>query len=219
MEIVVVGRHTEVAERFRDVVDSKLARIERYDSQVQHIDVEVTREHNPRQSSNAERVEITVFGKGPVVRAEASASDRYAALDLAAGKLMERLRRDSDRRKGRSKVARRTTTPVSVGDWLPTAGAPAESDVPASAEESGEIEQSFDHVTVSADGVTETALGDSPITIREKVYPATPMSVEDAIAEMELVGHPFYLYLDVATNKPSVLYRRHGWTYGVIRLS
>jgi ribosomal subunit interface protein len=212
MEIVVIGRHTEIADWFRELAESKLAKIEQYDPRVQHIDVEVTREHNPRQSSSAERVEITIIGKGPVIRAEASAADRYSALDLAVSKLMERMRRENDRRKGRSKAARRADIPVDLGSWAPDDLPPVTlSDAP-------EPEQTFRDVTVSSQDVTETALGDSPITIREKVHPAKPMSVKDAIAEMELVGHPFYLFLDAATGTPSVLYSRHGWTYGIIRL-
>ena len=99
MEIVVAGRHTEVPEKFRDHVKEKLAKIEQLAPSAQRIDVEVSHERNPRQAGIAERVEITVVDKGPVIRAEASADDRYGALDLAIAKLQERLRRSRDRRK------------------------------------------------------------------------------------------------------------------------
>ena len=64
----------------------------------------------------------------------------------------------------------------------------------------------------------EHTLGDSPVIIREKVHEATPMTVDDALYEMEMVGHDFFLFIDAETAQPSVAYRRHGWSYGVIKL-
>ena len=58
----------------------------------------------------------------------------------------------------------------------------------------------------------------SPVVIRKKVFAATPMTVDDALYRMELVGHDFYLFIDAETDRPSVVYRRKGWDYGVIGL-
>jgi len=199
MEIVVVGRHTEVPERFRRHVEDKLAKVAQLAPRAQRVDVEVTHEKNPRLSEIRERVELTVRGKGPVVRAEARADDPYAALDIATAKLVERLRRARDRRKDHHKPA--ALAPVEV-----RAGAPAEEtaiEAPA---------------TVSEDGVVEKVLGDSPIVIREKTHTAQPMTLDDALYEMEMVGHDFFLFVDAETALPSVAYRRRGWSYGVIRL-
>ncbi|MDR3201772.1 MAG: ribosome-associated translation inhibitor RaiA [Bifidobacteriaceae bacterium] len=201
MEIVVAGHHTDVPERFRSHVESKLSKLEQYDARVQRVDVEVIHERNPRQNDVAERVEITARGKGPVMRAEASAPDRYAALDAAIAKLLERARRVHDRRKTHRKSMRRSGTPVDVGQWEPPMDAGEESPAAAPGD------------------TVEIPLGDSPVVIREKVHVASPMSVEDAIYEMELVGHPFFLFIESASNEPAVLYHRHGWTYGVIRLT
>jgi hypothetical protein len=68
------------------------------------------------------------------------------------------------------------------------------------------------------DGTVEIPLGDSPVVIREKVHRAAPMTVDDALYEMELVGHDFFLFVDAHSGRPSVAYRRRGWTYGVIEL-
>lgn len=195
MEIVVAGRHTEVTEKFRAHVKEKLAKVEQLALTAQRIDVEVSHERNPRQAESAERVEITVVDKGPVIRAEASADDRYAALDLAIAKLQERLRRTRDRRKDH-----RQNTPLAPVDVRPPAPA---SEIPAPR---------------AAGDVEETVLGDSPVVIRQKVHQAQPMTVDDALYEMELVGHDFYLFVDAETAQPSVAYRRHGWNYGVIKL-
>ena len=195
MEIVVAGRHTEVLPKYRAHVEQKLAKVEQLAPRAQRIDVVVSHETNPRQSGSSERVELTVVDRGPVIRAEACADDRYAALDMALGKLLERLRRTRDRRKDH-----RNHTPIAPVDVRPPEPEP-EAPEP-----------------VDPDGVVETTLGDSPVVIREKVHAAHPMTVDDALYEMELVGHDFFMFFDKETERPSVVYRRHGYDYGVISL-
>lgn len=204
MEIVVVGRHTEVPERFRRHVEDKLSKVAQLAPRAQRVDVEVTHEKNPRLSEICERVELTVRGKGPVIRAEAMADDPYAALDIAMTKLMERLRRARDRRKDHRGAP---LTPVEV----------RAAEAAGAAEASGDGEAAPD-VTITADGAIEKMLGDSPIVIREKLHTAQPMTLDDALYEMEMVGHDFFLFVDAETSLPSVAYRRRGWSYGVIRL-
>lgn len=203
MDIAVVARNTEVAERFRTHLEEKLSKVEQLAPRAHRIDVEVTREGNPRLADRAERVEITVVDRGPIVRAEAAADDRYAALDLAVNKLMERLRRRRDRRKNHHRRGGRKPTfepapqPVVEEEEAPSAPTPpTEPGVPV-----------------------EAQLGDSPVIVRQKLHDSEPMSVDDALYEMELVGHPFYLFIDEETMQPCAVYHRHGWTYGVIRLN
>ena len=86
----------------------------------------------------------------------------------------------------------------------------------APAEPADELE--VDEVTVAEDGSIETSWGDSPVVIREKLHRAEPISLDDALYEMEMVGHDFFLFVDAETSLPSVAYRRRGWAYGVIRL-
>jgi len=198
MEIVVAGRRTEVSPKFRAHLEDKLAKIEQLAPRAQRIDVLVSHEVNPRQADSSERVELTVVDKGPVIRAEACADDRYAALDLALAKLLERLRRHRDRRKDH-----RNHTPLTPVDVRPP------QDVPDAV---------ADEPTVGADGAVELTLGDSPVVIREKTHEALPMTIDDALYEMELVGHDFYLFIDAETAQPAVAYRRRGWSYGVIKL-
>ena len=202
MEIVVVGRHTQVPDRFRTHVESKLAKAEQLAPRAQRIDVEITHEANPRQSDQSEVVEITVRGKGPVIRAEAAADDRYAALDLATARLLERLRRHRDRIKSRRTSGADVLVPVDVRTL---------DQIEGSDEDEGPR-------VVDEDGTIERTLGDSPVVIREKVHEAQPMTLDDALYEMELVGHDFFLFVDAETAQPSVAYRRKGWSYGVIRL-
>lgn len=203
MEIVVAGRHTQVPDRFRTHVEGKLTKVSQLAPRAQRVDVEVTSEEAVRQADHREVVEITVRGKGPVIRAEAAADDRYAALDLAAAKLFERLRRHRDRIKSRRTAAPPAElTAVDVRPPEEIAAAAPEDDGPR----------------LAPDGALEHQLGDSPVVIREKVHEAQPMTLDDALYEMELVGHDFYLFIDAETAQPSVAYRRKGWSYGVIRL-
>jgi ribosomal subunit interface protein len=222
VDIIVRGRHTDVNERFRRHVDSKLAKIERLNSKVIRVDVEVSQERNPRQADQRERVELTIHSRGPVIRAEAAAVDRYGALDLALGKLESRLRRDSDRRK----VHHGSRSPAKLATVL----APPDAPVEATTAPEPPVEESFDEDGLNPDGYEAVASavdehlvpiameGDGPLVVREKFHKAEPMGIEQALFEMELVGHDFFLFRDKANGHPSVVYRRRGWDYGVIRL-
>jgi ribosomal subunit interface protein len=203
VEIVVTGRHLQVSDRFRAHLDEKLAKIPQLAPRVQRVDVVVSHEPNKRQAKACERVEITCHVKGPIVRSEACLDDKYAALDLAMDKLMERLRRAQDRKR------------VHRGRRVPESVAQATSRM---AEEEAGI-ASEDHVHVeAADGDRFGTQGNSPVEIREKIHATVPMGLDQAVAEMEAVGHDFYLYHDEETGQPSVVYRRRGWSYGVIHL-
>ncbi len=205
MDIVVKGRHAEIPERFRQQVAEKLAKIEKLDPKVISVDVELSRERNPRQSDLCERVELTVYSRGPVVRAEASAQDGYAALDAAYQKLEARLRRSHDRRR----VHHGNKTPVSVA--MATAGL----DAAARDKLAGRDGQE----QLLADGVDGDGTDHArPLVIREKTHDAKPISIDQALYEMELVGHDFYLFIDADSSLPCVVYRRHAYDYGLIRL-
>jgi ribosomal subunit interface protein len=204
MEIVVRGRNVEVPEHYRQHVEDKVGQIDRFDGKLKilRVDVELFHEKNPRQSAHCQRVEITLRGKGPVVRAEADGADFYAALDLAATKLDNRLRRAADRR--RVHHGRRTPASVRMADNTALA-----------------VEGTLDLDRQLADGPYVTDLDEHlpGRVVREKHHPATPMTVDQALHEMELVGHDFYLFQCADTGRPTVVYRRHAYDYGLIRLS
>lgn len=199
MEIVVRGRNVEVPDHFRTHVSERLRRIERYDHKLIRIDVELLHERNPRQSETCQRVELTCKSRGPAVRSEACANDFYAALDQACNKLENRFRRSADRRR----VHHGRHTPTSVAA---ATAAVAAQDQRAAAEQ----------VTSAALAVDDHVPGR---IVREKTHTAEPMSMDQALFEMELVGHDFYLFSDEATGAASVVYRRKGYDYGVIRLT
>jgi ribosomal subunit interface protein len=194
VDIVVRGRHVDLSQRFRDHVTDKLGRVDRFGVTLSRVDVEVTKESNPRQSERAFEVELTCVGRGPVIRAEAAAPDKYAALDLAYGRLEERLRRAADRRNG--KYRKSSVVPRVIEEVV-----------------AEELEAIPDDV--EADVVYE----DGPIVVRDKTHPSTPMTVAEALHALELVGHDFFLFHDVDTGLPTVVYKRRGYDYGLLRIS
>lgn len=202
MEVVVTGRHCEVSDRFREHVSEKLSRLEKHDHRIMRVQVEVELEKNPRQHDRATKVELTAFSKGPVIRAEAAAEDKMGALDLALDKMQAQMRRAADRRR----VHKGRNDHVSVGEAL--AGMATVEDSEAEDDDTV-VEHKVGPITVTGDG---------PLVVREKSHHAAPMTLDQALYEMELVGHDFYLYVDKESERPSVVYRRRGYDYGVISL-
>jgi ribosomal subunit interface protein len=197
MDVVVTGRHCEVSDRFREHVADKLGRLEKHDHRIMRVQVEVENERNPRQADRAVRIELTAYSKGPVIRAEAAAVDKMGALDLAVDKMAAQMRRANDRRirshRGRAAAGEEPTTP---SDLMPG--------------EDGTVpERKVGSMTVTGDG---------PPVVREKTHVAHPMTLDQALYEMELVGHDFYLFVDKENGRPAVVYRRRGYDYGVISL-
>jgi ribosomal subunit interface protein len=262
VDVIFTARHTDMLERFRTYAAGKLAKIEKLDSKTIRIDVEVTAEHNPRQTQSKERVELTVTSRGPVIRAEAAAADRFAAFDMAFGKLESRLRRACDRRKDRhgahaairlsdlpeadlasdaelpairlgkgggllaGNAAAATAAMAAAADAADAAEAEAAADRslarPQDASDTAEIAGSDrpDTADAESDRLVEIDMqGNGPLVVREKYHAATPMAIDQALFEMELVGHDFFLFTDAASGLPSVVYRRRGYQYGVIRLT
>jgi ribosomal subunit interface protein len=261
MDITFKGRHTSVPERFRKHAAVKLAKLEKLDQRAFRIDVQVSKERNPRQSDHSERVELTIRSRGPAIRAEAAADDRYAALDLAFAKLEARLRRASERRKvRRGDLSVRSADVLSAVAAAPD-GVDAVSDVdelealeeasalrggrarangrgrngrpqfvvppPEAARLDGDPGTGAVNGSADGNGAGEDAAsglvpiqmeGDGPLIVREKFHDSRPMTIDQALLEMELVGHDFFAFQDKGCGKFSVVYRRRGYDYGVIRL-
>lgn len=223
MEIVVTGRNVEVPDHFRVHVAEKIGRLERYDHKIVGMEVELFHERNRRQLKNCQRVEITGRGCGPIARAEACAQDFYAALDAAVAKLEARLRRSHDRRRvtgkrtrvmaGRGAATAVLDEEAVIGDDRIDDRIDDEADLRADDTIGVEIPGPRGH----AEGLPDAVEAPGRI-VRHKVHTATPMSVDDALSRMELVGHDFYLFSDADSGQPCVVYRRKGYDYGMIRL-
>lgn len=210
MEISVSGRNLGVTDRFRDYAIEKAGKIDHLAEKAIAFEIKVSRHHETRGSTGDDRVELTLIGPGPLVRAESAGSDKYVAFDLAIAKLIERIRQSKDRKK----VHRGQHRPVSLRE-ASSAGFSVVDITPASPDV-------IERVTTGEIGVQPAEDADeaeyTPVVIRQKVFPTSHMTVESAVDHMELVGHDFFLFIDSATDRPSVVYRRKGWDYGVISL-
>lgn len=200
VEVVVTGRNVTIPDHFRVHVNERLGRVERFDSAIHLINVELYHERNRRQAKNCQRVEITARRKGPVVRAEASAENFYAALEAAVTKLETRLRRSKERRR------------VSHGEKRPTSVAEATAPLAET------LDAADDFALTEVSDRYEQAEDGPGRVVRTKEHSAIPMTVDDALYQMELVGHDFFLFHDKERGVPTVVYRRHAFDYGLITL-
>lgn len=215
MDINIIGRNLGITDRFREYATEKSEKVSHLAERAISFEIKVSRHNEKLGGQNGDdRVELTLVGPKAVVRSEATGPDKYAAFDIALGKLLERVRRAKDRRKVHRGQHRPTSlreastdgfsavglaaAPVAVLDQVRTGSMPAVSD---ETEEKAEAEEEY-----------------CPVVIRKKVFASVPMTVDDALYYMELVGHDFYLFVDQETKRPSVVYRRKGWDYGVISL-
>ena len=211
MEISVNARNLGVTDRFREYATEKAEKVAHLAEKAIAFEIKVSRHHETRGSKGDDRVELTLIGPGPLVRAEAANTDKYVAFDLAMDKLLERVRQAKDR----NKVHRGKHRPASLHE-ASAAGFSGMGITPASPD----VIQAVTTGSIPLPDAVEEDEDEvySPVVIRTKVFAASPMSVDDALYNMELVGHDFYLFIDKETHRPSVVYRRKGWDYGVIGL-
>ena len=212
MDITLIGRNVGITDSFRTYVEEKSDRVANLADRALALEVRLCRHHETNGTAGDDRVEMTLIGPGPIVRAEADGADKFAAFDTALGKLMERIRRDKDRRKLHRGHGERMESLRQAA----SGGFAAHGVVPADGELLGVARATDEAVEQLAEEVQEADA--SPVVIRSKRFPAEALSVEEAVDRMELVGHDFFLFIDVASGEPSVVYRRVGWSYGVIAL-
>ncbi|GAA3031677.1 ribosome-associated translation inhibitor RaiA [Gordonia defluvii] len=196
------GRNVEIPDHYREYVVDKLARLERLDPAIFRFDVQLYHERNRRQSKACQQVEVTATGKGPVVRSQAGGDNFYAALELALDRMNSRLRRAKTRRE----VHYGLRTPTSLAEATATGAGDLAGSAAASI-----ADADLDHYPVDDHEPGQI--------VRIKEHPAVPMTVDDALYEMELVGHDFFLFYDKESDQPSVVYRRHAFDYGLLRLT
>lgn len=212
MEITVTARNLGVTDRFREYATEKAEKVAHLAEKAIAFEIKVSRHHETRGSSGDDRVELTLIGPGPLVRAEAANSDKYVAFDLALDKLVERVRQAKDRGKVHRGKHRPTSLHEATADGFSRMGLTPASPEVIEAVTTGSVP------LPTAEQLAEEDEAYSPVVIRTKVFAASAMTVDDALYNMELVGHDFYLFIDAETHRPSVVYRRKGWDYGVIGL-
>lgn len=206
LDINYVARNVSIPESFREYAEERFDRIQPLTNGAQRLEIKLTKQAH-RGADGSMTVELTLHEKSDIIRAESSDNDKLVAFDQTFQRLQERLRRLRDRRKGgrrRASVSEATAslTPPTNGESLVNQVLEARRAEEAEAEEAERARRE----------------GAVPVSIRQKVFPTERMSVDEAVDNMELVGHDFYLFVDSETDRPSVAYRRRGWSYGVIAL-
>jgi ribosomal subunit interface protein len=215
MDINIVGRNLGITDRFREYATEKAEKVAHLAERAISLEIKVSRHNEKLGSQNGDdRVELTLVGPKAVVRSEATGADKYAAFDIALGKLLERVRRAKDRRKVHRGQHRPTSLREASTDGFSAVGLAAAPVSVLDQVRTGSVPVVADEAAEESEGEEEY----SPVVIRKKVFASIPMTVDDALYYMELVGHDFYLFVDQATKRPSVVYRRKGWDYGVISL-
>ena len=217
MDINIIGRNLGITDRFREYVTEKSEKVAHLAERAISFEIKVSRHNEKLGTQNGDdRVELTLVGPRAVVRSEATGQDKYAAFDIALGKLMERVRRAKDRRKVHRGQHRPTSLREASTDGFSAVGLAAAPVAVLDQVATGSVPVVSDE---TEEPVAEAAEEEyCPVVIRKKVFASVPMTVDDALYYMELVGHDFYLFVDQETMRPSVVYRRKGWDYGVISL-
>jgi ribosomal subunit interface protein len=197
MDVTITGRRIQVTDSFKEQVAKKMSELDSRVDKVIRAEVQVQAES--RGAGEAVRAEITLIGKGPVVRAEAIADDKSQAFDQAFDHLKARLRKAQDRRRSHRNL-RKVGLVEAVAEAVPVPTPPPSREVIVTKVAGLEIH------------------GDGPMVVREKFFWSAPLTLAQALDEMELVGHDFFLYVDADSGLPSVVYRRRAYDYGVIHL-
>jgi ribosomal subunit interface protein len=217
MDINIIGRNLGITDRFREYATEKSDKVSHLAERAISFEIKVSRHNEKLGTQNGDdRVELTLVGPRAVVRSEATGQDKYAAFDIALGKLMERVRRAKDRRKVHRGQHRPTSLREASTDGFSAVGLAAAPVAVLDQVATGSVPVVSDETEEPAAEAAEEEY--CPVVIRKKVFASVPMTVDDALYYMELVGHDFYLFVDQETMRPSVVYRRKGWDYGVISL-
>ena len=191
MQLQVSGRNLDITEPIREYAERKLARIERHLTEDTRVDLELAIERNRSISAN-QHAELTVWTRGPVLRAHEYAEDMYAAIDLAVDKLDRQVRRYRERRR----------------HWRPHHQArDIEALLPLSEDDEA--------ASLALANGAEPELP-IPTIVKTKRFNMKPMHPDEAALQLELVGHAFYVFLNAESDAVAVIYRRRDGNLGVI---
>jgi putative sigma-54 modulation protein len=193
VQVTVSRRHTEVSEGLRLMAEEKIGRLGRFVEGLDHAEVHFWEHKNPR-IADKEVCEVTIEGHGHHVRCKVQAPDGYQAVDKAYDKLEHQLH------KLKTKLERRNHGRPKAHKKVDALGAVAvvEPDV---------LEEDID-----IDETTE----DAPRIVKSKRFAIHPMTAEEAVERMQLVGHGFFFFTNVETSRAAVVYRREDGDVGLI---
>ena len=170
MNITITARKTTVKDSFKEKVEKKLAKFDRFFDDAT-ASVTVTNEKNSRET-----VEVTIRSKSLIFRAEKTTEDRSESLDYVVDLLFKQIVKNKSKLKDKIKT------------------------------------NAFDDLNVADEGDAEEAYN----IVKHKKFPVSPMSVEEAVLQMNMLGHQFFMFESVETGDINVVYRRNNGDYGLL---
>jgi putative sigma-54 modulation protein len=188
MEIVVRGRNVSVSERVEEYVEKKIGKLERYLPIIDEARMELSQEET-RSAQHRMIAQLTVRSRGKVLRAEERDQDLFAAIDLVAEKMQRQITRFKDRLYSRGQM--RGTETVRVPEAT--------------------------EAVVEVEAIAEAEAEPVGSIVRTKTFAMTPMNPEEAIEQMELLAHDFFVFYNSEDNGINVLYRRRTGDYGLLQ--
>lgn len=195
MKLLIHGRNLDVTPAIREYTEEKLGRaINHFEGLVKEADVHLSVARNPRVPQQT--AEVTVFANGMVIRAQERSENLYASIDMVAGKLSRQLRRYKDRLSDHHHSDGHSASPSPGGETA----------------DSAILEAGLPDDLI---GSREPALP-AP-AVRRKYFAMPDMSLEDALHQLDLIDHDFYVFRDHQTRGIQVVYRRNHGGFGVIQ--
>ncbi len=186
MQFIVKGHNVEITDALRKHAEEKMLKVKRHFNQIMNIEVEFDVQKNPSIHDN-QRVEVTIFTKGPLIRASVSSKDMYVSMDQVVNKLERQIE------KYKAKNYRSNLRYAGLNEVL------------KEQEISSEKEDYTEHPEAEI--------------VKTKQFPMKPMSPEEAVLQMDLISHDFFVFMNATTEEMNVVYRRKDNNYGLIEPS
>ena len=190
MKLVIQGKNIEITDAIHDYVQQKILKaVSHFKHLTNEVDVNLSVSKNPRISSK-QSAEVTLYVDGAVVRAEESSENLYASVDLVANKISRQLRKYKEKRNNHKHSSAVKTTEAYLNQ-------PPSTDV---------THVLNNHEPQLPEGV-----------VRSKYFAMPPMSVAEALEQLVLIDHDFYMFLNQETDEINVVYERNHGGYGLIQ--
>lgn len=191
MKLVIQGKNLEITDAIREYINQKITKaVNHFETLTTEVDVHLSVARNPRIATN-QSAEVTIYANGTVIRAQESTESMYASIDLVADKIARQLRKYKEKRNRKLHVqqAQEKTIEPPVDE---------------------EVE------------VAEDLIGDRtpelpPEVVRTKYFAMPPMTTQQALEQLQLVDHDFYVFCNSETGAINVIYERNHGGYGVIQ--
>jgi putative sigma-54 modulation protein len=188
MKLVIQGKNIEITDAIRDYVNQKVEKaVSHFESLTTEVDVNLSVARNPRINPK-QTAEVTIYANGTVIRSEESSEDLYASIDLVADKIARRLRKYKEKRQNNKHKTKTEIDPPEI------------------------VENTEGISDLIANGTPELPAD----VVRTKYFAMPPMTVEEALEQLQLVGHDFFMFRNADTGEINVIYERNHGGYGVL---